>query len=157
MPVRWSWKHKIGQYTLVQKHTVDSGEIDLLTNEPKTQIITNKFNINIYEGNCLGVCLYEYSELSEDPGDIDPKTGKPKVIEKYQFVGYWNDAKHLENMLGMHPKQGYVNSCYSKKDSPSDYIENIRLNMYYKDCEIIARRFIKAGFRVTLYYKVPKE
>lgn len=152
MPVRWSWKHKIGQYTLVQKREVDSGEIDLLTNEPKTRIITNKFTINIYEGNCLGICIYDYSELSENPEDT-----KPKVIEKYQFIGYWNDAKHLENMLGMHPKQGYGNNYYSKKDNPSDYIENIRLNMYFKDCEIIARRFIKAGFRVTLYYKVPKE
>lgn len=152
MPVRWSWKHKIGQYTLVQKREVDSGEIDLLTNEPKTRIITNKFTINIYEGNCLGICIYDYSELSENPEDTEPK-----VIEKYQFIGYWNDAKHLENMLGMHPKQGYGNNYYSKKDNPSDYIENIRLNMYFKDCEIIARRFIKAGFRVTLYYKVPKE
>lgn len=152
MPVRWSWKHKIGQYTLVQKREVDSGEIDLLTNEPKTRIITNKFTINIYEGNCLGICIYDYSELSENPEDTEPK-----VIEKYQFIGYWNDAKHLENMLGMHPKQGYGNNYYSKKDNPSDYIENIRLNMYFKDCEIITRRFIKAGFRVTLYYKVPKE
>lgn len=158
MPVTWSWKHKMGHYTLIQKHTFKSGEVDLLTGEEKWKTISKKFTINIYCGNCMGVCIYEFMGETDNPNDIDPKTKKPRIVEKYQFCGFWNDMKHLENMLGMHPKQGYKDNCYSKKHDPDEYVTKFYLNTYYGN-EIlqIAKRLAKAGIPVQLYYKEPKE
>lgn len=149
MPVTWSWKHKIGSYRLVQKHSFKDGEVVKET--------IRKFTINIYEGNCLGVCIWEFRGESNNPNDIGPKTGKRKIVNKYQFMGFWNDAKHLENMLGMHPKLWYGGNCYSKEHNPDDYLESIQLNTYYPQAFVIARRFAKQHFRVTLYYKEPKQ
>ena len=159
MPVKWSWKRKIGYYTLVQKHTHQTG-VDIFGN-PTTETITNKFRINIYAGNCLGVCIWDYKGPTDDSNDIDPKTNKPRIVAKYQFCGYWNDLKHLENMLGMHPKHGYGYNCYSKEENPGDYMESIHLNTYFKDhmkefYKVIGV-FTKAGIKVSFYYKEPKE
>ena len=96
MPVRWSWKQKMGSYTLVQEHTSDDGGIDLLTGKPTTKTTVNKFKINIYEGNCLGVCIWDFKGPTDKPDDIDPKTGKPRIVAKYQFCGFWNDFKYFK-------------------------------------------------------------
>ena len=159
MPVKWSWKRKIGYYTLVQKHTHQTG-VDVFGN-PTTETITNKFRINIYAGNCLGVCIWDYKGPTDNSNDIDPKTDKPRIVAKYQFCGYWKDLKHLENMLGMHPKYGYGYNCYSKEENPGDYMESIHLNTYFKDhmkefYKVIGV-FTKAGIKVSFYYKEPKE
>lgn len=161
MPVTWSWKHKIGSYTEVQSHTYETGEIDLLTNQKVVKTEVRKFKINIYSGNCLGVCIYEFKAPANDPCNVDPKTGKPKIISKYMFCGYWNDIKHLENMLGLRPKDGCDKNCYSKKENPEDYMESIRFNTYYsyhmKEFKKVIEAFTKSGIKVSFYYKEPKE
>lgn len=159
MPVTWSWKRKIGYYTLVQKHTHQTG-VDVFGN-PTTETITRKFRINIYAGNCLGVCIYNFKGESNNPEKVNPKTGKPRIVAKYQFCGFWNDRKHLENMLGMHPKEGYSENCYSKAENPNDYMESIHLNTFFnyhmKEFYKVVGAFTKAGIKVTFYYKKPKE
>ena len=159
MPVKWSWKHKIGYYTLVQKHTRQIG-VDVFGN-PTIETTTRKFRINIYAGNCLGVCIWDFKGPTDNPDDIDPKTGKPRIVAKYQFCGYWNDRTHLENMLGMHPKEGFSDNCYSKKEHPDDYMESIHFNTFFnchmKDFTKVISAFTKAGIKVSFYYKEPKE
>lgn len=159
MPVTWSWKRKIGYYTQVQKHTHKTG-VDIFGNET-TETITRKFHINIYAGNCLGVCIWDHKGPTDNPEDIDPKTGKPRIVAKYMFCGFWNDLKHLENMLGLHPKEGYGDNCYSKEHNPDDYIEHIHFNTYFKyhmkEFYKVISAFTKAGIKVSFYYKEPKE
>ncbi len=159
MPVTWSWKHKIGYYTLVQKHTYQTG-VDVFGN-PTTETITRKFRINIYAGNCLGVCIWDHKGPSENPKDIDPATNKPRIVAKYQFVGFWTNLKHLENMLGLHPKQGYGDNCYSKEHNPDEYMESIHLNTFFnyhmKEFYKVISAFTKSGIKVSFYYKEPKE
>lgn len=160
MPVTWSWKHRIGSYVMVQTHKFESDEIDLLTNQKIVKTEVRKFKINIYRGNCLGVCIYEFRAPSDHPKDVDKKTGKPKIITKYTFQGFWNDLKHLENMLGLHPKD-YGDSCYDKKHNPEDYMESIKFNTYYsyhiKEFFKVVQAFTKQGIKVSFYYKEPRE
>lgn len=160
MPVNWLWKHHMGHLVQVQTHTVDDG-VDIFGNK-KTKTVVRKFRIDIYSGsNCLAVFTYEFKEESDNPKDVDPKTGKRKIIPKYTFCGFWNDKKHMENMLGMHPKQGYADNCYSQKDNPDDYVEKFYLNTYYKEeCKEIlscAQEWAKSGVKIILYYKEPKK
>ena len=155
MPVNWLWRHHMGHFIKVQKHTVSDG-VDVFGNK-KTKDTINKFRIDIYAGsNCLAVFTYEFKEK-----EINPETGKEELKSKYSFQGFWNNKRHMENMLGMHPKQGYGDNCYSKKDNPDDYIEKFYLNTYYKqECKEIlscAQEWAKSGVKIILYYKEPKK
>ena len=159
MPVTWSWKRQLGYYTLVQKHTHQTG-VDIFGN-PTAETTTSKFRINIYAGNCLGVCIYDFKGETDNSEDIDPKTGRPRIVAKYQFCGYWNDLEHLENMLGLHAKQGYSDNCYSKDRNPDNYMEHIYFNTYFKghmkEFYKVIGAFTKSGIKVSFYYKEPKE
>lgn len=88
----------------------------------------------IYAGNCLAVYGFEFNETDE-------KTGKNKRM--FYFRGYWLDAKHLSNCLGL--------SCKDNDLYEGSY--NWRINAYYKDAYVIIRRLVKAGHKVTVYYK----
>lgn len=84
------------------------------------------FKVNIYCGNCLGVEIFD---LVENDG--------------YIFQGFWNDEKHLENMLGLN--KGFDNFYKNVKE--------IHLYTKYKGWEKIARRFVKAKIKVVLEYE----
>ena len=124
MAVNWLWKNKLGCMTLVQ--TRPSGE-------------KHSFKINLYAANCLAACIYEYK-------DKDTKK------DMYTFWGFWNDAQHLSNCLGLSKK-------HKGDDIYNDPIGNgvitkVKLNMYFKkDALKIAELFALAGHKVELYYK----
>ena len=128
MSVNWLWKNKMGTIKLVQKH-------------PSTKE-SRSFNINIYGANCLGALIYEYKEVDEDG----------KKHDMYRFWGFWNDAKHLSNCLGLtgdHKGDNLYNDPYG-----CGVIAKIKLNMYFKkDALKIAELFALAGHKVELYYK----
>lgn len=86
------------------------------------------FKVNIYSGNCLGALIYE--SVNEN--------GK----EVYEFYGFWNDEKHLDNCLGL---SGGFDNIY-------DNVIEIHLFTKYKGWEKIARRFVKAKIKVILEY-----
>ena len=153
MSVNWLWKHEMGYRIQVQKHTYKSG-VDIFGNDVlKTE--TKKFKIKMYAGsNCLAVFTWEFKEDSVD------ENGKHKMRNMYRMVGFWCDKKHMENMLGLHPKDGYGDNCYSEAENPENYVELLVLNTYYKqECKEIlsrAQEFTKAGIKIKLFYKEPK-
>lgn len=108
--VNWNWDRKMGEITAVDERT------------------KNKFNINLYEGNCLAVAIYEFQDSNQ-----------------YQFMYFWNDIQHLKHCLGL-TKQ-YKDNVYG------DSIYKVKLNAYFKDCISMAKAFAKAGYTVELYYK----
>lgn len=88
---------------------------------------------NIYRGeNCLAALIYEWK-------DTETKQNM------YQFVGFWNDSKHLKNFIESISKDNNIN------------LKKVKLNTYYKDFKVISEQFTKARYTVTLYYKEPKE
>lgn len=129
MSVNWLWKNKLGTMTLVQQN--------YHTKEKKS------FTINLYCANCLAACIYEYKQ-------VDESTGKKK--DMYQFWGFWNDAKHLSNCLGL-TGDNKGDDIYNDIDG-SGTITKVKLNIYFKqDALKIAELFSKAGHKVELYYK----
>lgn len=129
MSVNWLWKNKLGSMTLVQTSPNDSK-------------IKKSFKLNLYAANCLGCALYEYQEVDKDG----------KKHDMYSFWGFWNDARHLSNCLGLtgeHKGDNIYND-----PTGCGVITKVKLNMYFKkDALKIAELFALAGHKVELYYK----
>ena len=88
---------------------------------------------NIFGGNCLCVFTQFYK---------DEKTGK----DMEQFASFLMDEKHVKNCI----KDG-IDIC------PYPGAKNIKLNLYYKEAQILAKYFAMQGHKVTCYYKEPKK
>lgn len=100
------------------------------------EIANKTFKVNIYQANCLGAYIYEFKQDGKN---------------MYQFMGFWNDTKHLKCCLGL--SKSYDGT---KENIYKDIVKKIKLNTYYKDCLVIAELFAKAGHKVELYYKEVK-
>lgn len=109
MAVNWNWKNKMGSIT---------------THNARGE----KIKINLYQANCLGVLIYEFTQDNK---------------HMYEFVDWWQDLVHLKRCLGL--AKGYDNLY-------TDFVK-IRLNIAYKDCIKIAELFAKANIKVILYYE----
>lgn len=111
MAVNWSWKSKMGEVTILQDTDGES----------------NSFKVNIYQGNCLAVFIYEYKD----------KKGR----DMYDLYGFFADRQHVKRIAKDHPSLFW------------DKVKSIKLNLAYKECETLVKLFTKAGHKVTCYYK----
>ena len=123
MPVNWKWTQKMGVLTFKNS---------------KGQ----KYSVNLYKGNCLGVLIYDYKEKDENG----------KLCDMYEFIGFWNDKTHLKRNLGLQ-KNGsneYMNFYLD------DGLCKLELNSFYDEVWDIAKLFSKAFkglLKITMYYK----
>lgn len=115
MPLRWNWKNKMGEVTVSQNH---DGE-------------NKNFKVNIYQGNCLAVFLYEYKD----------ENGK----DMYGLYNSFGDLTHAKRIAKEYPTLFW------------DKVKSIKLNLAYKESEKLLRLFTKAGHKVTCYYKEIKD
>lgn len=88
---------------------------------------------NIFGGNCLCVFTYFFK---------DKKTGK----QMESFTSFLGDEQHIKNCV----KDGW-DIC------PYVNVRSIRLNLYYKEAQILAKYFTMQGHKVVCYYKEPKK
>ena len=85
-----------------------------------------EFEIEIRQGNCLAVLINRY--VNEEG------------VTMNQLYSFYSDAKHLDNII-------------KSNGSPFfDEVVSIELNMKYKECEQLLRRFVKFH-KVTCYYE----
>ena len=97
-----------------------------------------KIKWHFYQANCLGCFTREYKEDGKD---------------MYAFMTFYNDLDHLKRCLGLKKLwDGRLENVFD------DYYANfkpykIKLNVYYKDNLKIAECFVRAGYKVELYYK----
>jgi len=101
-----------------------------------------KFKIQIRQGNCLAVFLYVYKE--EHPED-------PKRPYIHQLCGFLADEAHLKDCFKEWKSWVFPSLFMSTKE-----IENIRLNLYYKEAKTLLKYMVKDGLKVQCYYKEPK-
>lgn len=114
MSVNWSWKDKMG---CIRWKALDEKTI----------------NVNVYEGNCLCVMIYNFKSNG-------------KAV--YDFWGFFNDECHLKKCIGLSKNyDGKIINIYK------DEWQKWKLNTYYKQSLNIAKLLTKAGFKVELYYK----
>ena len=106
-----------------------------------------RFKLNIYNANCVGAVIYEWKQKDEETG---------KVHDMYQFWGFWSDLKHLKRCLGLiKDYNGNYSNLYNGSVDSDNWVK-LKLNVYYKGMSKIARLFAKAGYKVEIYYKEPK-
>lgn len=120
MPVTWEWEKKKGEVVFKNK------------NHPE-----ETFKWNIYQANCLGAFIYEYTDRKEGP--------------MYQFMCFFSDVHHMKRMLGLE-KCRDGNKSNLLKDWYMDYeLDHIKLDTNYPDVEKLTRYFTQAGFEVRLF------
>lgn len=84
------------------------------------------FTINIYNGNCLAVMLYEYK-----------KDGK----DMYSLYNFFMDTKHCRKLVKMGEELIF------------DEVVSISLNLSYPNAKKLLDIFVKQGYTVNCYYK----
>lgn len=124
MAIRYSGK-TIGTFTLVQQR--------------KDEEKPRKYRIQIRQSNCLMCAIQVYK--------FDNKEN-PKLCWKHELVIFFTDERHLKNCLKNHEeKSGFFNDIMMGK------LENIKLNLFYKECNVLLKYMVKDGLKVTCYYK----
>lgn len=89
------------------------------------------WKVDLYSGNCLAVEIWHY----------------PDNDNEYIFQGFWNDEKHLENMLGLNKQF---------KDNMYENVTEIHLYSSYSKCWNIAKRFAKVGIKIIIEKNINK-
>lgn len=106
-----------------------------------------RFKLNIYRANCVGAVIYEWKQKDEETG---------KVHDMYQFWGYWNDLNHLKRCIGLiKDYSGNYSNLYNGSVYSDKWVK-LKLNTYYREMLTVARLVAKAGYKVEIYYKEPK-
>lgn len=137
MAVRYSGT-TIGTLTLCQKawEIVDGEIVD--KKDDKGRQVYNKFKIQIRDSNTLACFLHIWK---------DPNPKNPNLPWHHDLVSFFADDAHLKRCL----KKGGFEYWLSGK------LTNIKLNIYYKNMEKLAKYMAKDGLKVQIYYKEPKK
>lgn len=83
-------------------------------------------------------CLIEVTPAERKEGE--------KQLYYHRLIWFAVDVEHLKRMANA---EGGLKSYFYGSAS-------VRLNIYYKDNETLARYFAKAGIKTEIYYKEPK-
>lgn len=132
----------IGTLTLCQPKREKNGDGKYAdVKDAKGRTVYDKYKIQIRESNCMAVFLHIYKQDKPD----DPK--RPWVHQLQSFIV---DEDHLKNVIKKR-KEGEV----------FEYILNgklrdIRLNIYYKEMQTLAKYMARDGLEVKVYYEKPK-
>lgn len=115
------------RYNLSKKY----GEIEIVQT---SAMGTEVHKEDIVWGNCLAVFIYQ---CKDDEGK-----------EMIQLSGFWDNTQHTEEI--MKQNDGKLFPSYIE-------VKNVKLNMFYKESEILLKIFTKAGYEVTAYYRECEE
>lgn len=99
-----------------------------------------RYNLQIRQGNCLAVILYVRRAT---PEELDRN---PKGKWYHQLHMFYVDEKHLKNIM----------KDYGTALDSMDKVIKCELNMYYKENYTLLKYFTMSGYKVTCYYKEPK-
>ena len=94
-----------------------------------------KFLIQIRQCNALAAFLH-IKKITE---------GEDKGLYKHTLYSFLADEQHAKNII---KNEGHLFF---------DEVSNIKLNLYYKESNTLLKIFVKAGYKVTCYYKEPKK
>lgn len=133
----------IGTLTLCQarREKNENGEY-VEVKDAKGRTVYNKFPIQIRDGNCMAIFLHIHKIVNlEDP----------KKCWMHDLIMFFADEQHLKRCLHSDGKQRtFEDLLYGK-------LENIKLNIYYKNMLTLAKYMTRDGLKVTCYYKEPKK
>lgn len=133
----------IGTLTLCQaKKEKNSDGKYVEVKDEKGRTVYNTYPIQIRDGNCMAIFLHIHKIVNlEDP----------KRCWMHDLQCFFVDEAHMKRCLEDF-KQGeaFEKMFYGK-------LKNIRLNIYYKQMQTLAKYMARDGLNVTCYYKEPKK
>ena len=100
--------------------------------------VTRTFKLQFRACNALA-CLIEVTPAERKEGE--------EQLYYHSLIWFAADIEHLKRMAN---HEGGLKSYFWGSAS-------VRLNIYYKDNETLARYFAKAGIKTEIYYKEPKQ
>lgn len=98
------------------------------------------FEIEIMNGNCLAVFTYNDGTLRH-------------------LYNFWMDESHVKRI---HKQRNQIAKQRGTVDDGTtiglfdDHIKSIRLNIFYKEADKLAKILTKYGYEVTIYYQKEK-
>ena len=132
----------IGTLTLCQARREKNSDGEYVeVKDEKGRPVYNKYPIQIRDGNCLAIFLHVWKD--EHPED-------PERPWHHDLQSFFVDEAHMKRCLKNY-KQGeaFEKIIFGK-------LKNIRLNIYYKNMQTLAKYMTRDGLKVTCYYKEPK-
>ena len=100
-----------------------------------------KYKIQIRQGNCLAVFLhvYKFKNLED-----------PKRCWMHELINFFDDERHVKNCIKNFPSHDCL-------DFFSGKVVDVKLNLYYKESNILLKYIVRSGHKVTCYYKEDKK
>jgi len=98
-----------------------------------------KYTIQIRQGNCLAVLVHIRKCTPEE------LTKNPRGKYLHTLYTFFADEQHLKNLLK------------HERSVLFDEVVSIKLNMFYKENYTLLKYFVLSGYKVTCFYKKPKE
>ena len=105
------------------------GELTIAQNQ---EGVVRKFKINIYTCNALAAFVYDNYWTETETG---------KKHHDQTLYSFFADAQHARNILK------------NEKTLFYDKVTNIKLNLFFKEAVSLLKILVKAGYKVTTYYK----
>ena len=135
----------IGTLTLCQARRVENEKGEYVEmKDDKGRTVYNRYKIQIRDGNCMAIFLHVYKQAKPE----DPK--RPWVHQLQNFIA---DEKHLQNII--RNRDEYKGNAFEYMLNGK--LRNIKLNIYYKGMQTLAKYMTREGLKVTCYYKEPKK
>lgn len=127
----------IGTLTLCQPVKEKQGDQYVEKKDEKGRTVYKKYPIQIRDSNCLMCAIHVW----KDPNPEDPE--RPWHHDLQMFFA---DEAHMKRCL---KGRNFEKLFFGK-------LRNIKLNIYYKEMQTLAKYMAKDGLKVTCYYKEPK-
>lgn len=128
----------IGTLTLCQPVKEKVGDKYVIKKDERGRTVYNKFPIQIREANVLACFLH----IWKDPNPEDPE--RPW---HHNLLMFFMDEAHMERCL---KKYGFEKLFMGK-------LRNIKLNIYHKEMQTLAKYMARYGLKVQCYYKEDKK
>lgn len=112
-------------------YKITYGEIKV-RQKSDNRLLTTK----IHEANALCAFIYHYKNENGE--------------KMAQLISFFADEQHIRNCEKNFPSHDCLDFFYGK-------VVGVKLNLYYKESNILLKHFVKSGHKVQCYYKEPKK
>lgn len=114
----------MGTFTLVQKRDDEA--------------TPRKYKIQLRKSNCLA-CFMHIAKIENKEN--------PKMCWRHTLVMFFADEQHLKNCMKEEGRDNFFERVFDGK------LENIKLNLYHKECNTLLKYMVRDGLEVKCYYK----
>ena len=128
----------IGTLTLCQPVREKQGDQYVEKKDERGRTVYNKYSIQIRDSNCLMCAIHVWK---------DPEPEDPARPWHHDLQMFFIDEAHMKRCLKGHSFEYLFNGK----------LRNIKLNIYYKEMQTLAKYMTRDGLNVTCYYKEPKK